>query len=261
MFVSYAQNFEDVMLWRALRHVGTGFYIDAGASYPVQDSVTQAFYERGWHGINIEPAPAPFARLVAERPRDVNLNLALGESDGSARFFLIGPENGLSTMSADFARNHQEAGWSARETEVDVTTLASVCETHALSTIHFLKIDVEGAEASLLRGADFTRFRPWIILIEATEPNTQIPTAQEWEGLLIAAAYQFVYFDGLNRFYLAAEQCEALAPAFTTPPNVFDGFVRAREVQLQRDLERVEAELAAARKPSRETRGRRTGRA
>ena len=28
MFISYAQNFEDVMLWRALKHVEKGFYID-----------------------------------------------------------------------------------------------------------------------------------------------------------------------------------------------------------------------------------------
>ena len=30
--ISYAQNFEDVMLWRALQHVGTGYYVDIGAN-------------------------------------------------------------------------------------------------------------------------------------------------------------------------------------------------------------------------------------
>ena len=30
-FISYAQNFEDVMLWRALKHISEGFYIDIGA--------------------------------------------------------------------------------------------------------------------------------------------------------------------------------------------------------------------------------------
>jgi len=47
-FVSYAQNFEDVILWRALKHVGRGFYIDLGAQDPVIDSISLAFYEHGW---------------------------------------------------------------------------------------------------------------------------------------------------------------------------------------------------------------------
>ena len=54
-FVSYAQNFEDVILWRALHDVTPGFYIDIGANSPTIDSVTKAFYERGWRGINVEP--------------------------------------------------------------------------------------------------------------------------------------------------------------------------------------------------------------
>ena len=43
-FVSYAQNFEDVMLWRALKHVENGYYVDIGAQDPVFDSVSLAFY-------------------------------------------------------------------------------------------------------------------------------------------------------------------------------------------------------------------------
>jgi len=52
---SYAQNFEDVMLWRALKHVEKGFYVDIGAQDPLVDSVSLAFYEHGWRGVNVEP--------------------------------------------------------------------------------------------------------------------------------------------------------------------------------------------------------------
>ncbi len=89
MFISYAQNGEDVLLYRALRHVVRGCYIDVGAADPVIDSVTCAFYERGWRGINIEPSPAAFARLAAARPEDLNLNIAAGETDGEMPFFLV----------------------------------------------------------------------------------------------------------------------------------------------------------------------------
>ena len=54
-FVSYAQNYEDVMLWRVLRDVERGFYVDVGAADPEEWSVTRAFYDRGRSGINVEP--------------------------------------------------------------------------------------------------------------------------------------------------------------------------------------------------------------
>jgi hypothetical protein len=37
MFTSYAQNFEDVMLRRALKNVVHGFYVDVGAQDPIVD--------------------------------------------------------------------------------------------------------------------------------------------------------------------------------------------------------------------------------
>ena len=61
--VSYAQNFEDVMLHRALKNIDQGFYIDVGANDPEIDSVTKAFYDMGWRGINIEPVAEWFEKL------------------------------------------------------------------------------------------------------------------------------------------------------------------------------------------------------
>jgi hypothetical protein len=46
-FRSYAQNFEDLMLYRALGKVERGFYIDIGAQHPEIDSVSKAFFDRG----------------------------------------------------------------------------------------------------------------------------------------------------------------------------------------------------------------------
>jgi peptide methionine sulfoxide reductase MsrB len=68
--VSYAQNCEDVMLHRALRPVQQGFYVDVGANDPVCHSITKAFYECGWRGINIEPVQSWFGKIEADRSRD-----------------------------------------------------------------------------------------------------------------------------------------------------------------------------------------------
>src|ERR1041384_3211716 len=72
LLVSYAQNFEDVLLHRIFGNLARGFYVDIGASDPMIGSVTKIFYDRGWSGINIEPS-STFPRLAAARPRDVNL--------------------------------------------------------------------------------------------------------------------------------------------------------------------------------------------
>ena len=84
--ISYAQNFEDVMLWRALGHIERGFYIDVGACSPDEHSVTKLFSERGWHGINVEPNPVHYEALKSRRPRDVNLPIALGSHEGRTRY-------------------------------------------------------------------------------------------------------------------------------------------------------------------------------
>jgi hypothetical protein len=100
-FLSYAQNCEDVILYRALRHVGPGFYIDVGAADPMSHSVTRAFYERGWRGVNVEPNPWFFARLTGERPRDINIQAAVSDITGVAPFYFVGGNTGLSTLNSD----------------------------------------------------------------------------------------------------------------------------------------------------------------
>lgn len=245
MFISYAQNYEDVLLYRALGDVDRGRYIDVGAADPVFDSVTFAFYQRGWRGINLEPSPVPFKRLVELRREDVNLNLAIGDAEGTTAFFVVQGADILSTALPGQMEALAGRGYKAQQIEVPVRPLAAVLEEHAVGTIHFLKIDVEGFERAVLAGADLRRFRPWIILIEATAPNSQLPTHHLWEDLLIAADYRFAWFDGLNRYYVSAEKSE-LAPALQMPPNVFDKFKRYDEALAQHQLAEANKQLAAA---------------
>ena len=245
-FVSYAQNFEDVLLWRALGDVGSGFYIDIGAAHPDTDSVTRAFYDRGWSGINVEPTSASFLRLVAARPRDVNLQLAIGKSPGKLPFFVMeGIDTGLSTLDDAAASTLASLQFKSAEVVVDVDTLPSICRQYAPRDIHFLKIDVEGAELAVLEGADFATYRPWVVLVEATAPMSTRETHAEWEHILIEAGYRFVWFDGLNRFYVALEHHDRLAPKFRTPPNVFDNFLRAADTEWVRRLTQAETRSEA----------------
>ncbi|MBU2804342.1 FkbM family methyltransferase [Acidithiobacillus ferridurans] len=256
--ISYAQNYEDVMLNRALKDIDKGFYIDVGANDPVVFSVTKSFYERGWRGINIEPIYKYYERLVSDRPEDINLPIAISAEPGLLRMYDV-LDTGLSTFDSDIAATHAKNGYNSEEVYVPCLTLNSVLAAFPQDNIHFLKIDVEGAEKQVLESIDLTQCRPWIILSEATKPLSQDTNYKDWESILLSHDYQFVYFDGLNRFYVANEHPELL-PAFSSPPNIFDGFVliaqveaelrekaaeaRAREAETQTQTFRAQAQAA-----------------
>lgn len=221
-FVSYAQNHEDVLLWRVLKEVKEGFYIDVGAWNPDTHSVTKAFYDRGWSGINIEPQPAAFRALTAARPRDQNLQVAIGARNDDVLMYSI-PDTGLSTLSAAIAKEHHEHGYIAEEIWVTQRTLRSVCEEFVKGPIHFLKIDVEGAEHDVLEGADFKKFRPWIVVVESMPPLKTSDTRFLFSDILKKAKYQFALFDGLNSYFVAGEKIEML-DTLSVPVNVLDDY-------------------------------------
>jgi FkbM family methyltransferase len=218
------------MLARALRGIAHGCYVDVGAAEPRVDSVTYAFYQQGWRGINVEPAPGAFQRLVSGRPGDINLNLAVGDRNGTMPFFLVAGGNGLSTAMPEQVHALTQDGWHIEEISVPVRTLSSIVGEYGDGPVHFLKVDAEGSEFAVLAGANLARFRPWIVIVEATAPNTQVPTHEGWERLVLEADYRFAWFDGLNRFYVSSER-EDLLSSFRAQPNVFDCFIRYTEAE------------------------------
>lgn len=248
---SYAQNHEDVLLSRAFPSGLTGFYVDIGANDPVENSVTKHFYDKGWFGINVEPAQGPFERLVAARPRDICLNVGVSDEPGELSFYELPAEAvGGSTFSAEQAEWHHDHGLPADTRLVEVRTLASICEEYVTGTIDFMSVDVEGYEANVLAGGDWERWRPRIVLVEATQPATTVPTHEQWEHFLVDNRYLFAFFDGLNRYYVREEDSDLL-PALSTPVNVTDDYIPFAYVKPMADLrlgyETANRSLAATR--------------
>lgn len=233
------------MLWRALKHVKEGFYIDVGAAWPEGDSVTKAFYDRNWCGVNIEPNPDMWRLLAANRPRDINLRLALSDRRGREDFYIV--ENaGLSTLMPDIVALHEASGLRAKADQIEVSTLADVWRDNVGSRdVHFLKVDVEGAERQVLLGNNWSSCRPWIIVVEATLPMTQISSYESWESIILQSNYRMAYDDGLNRFYVADERRDIL-PAFSSPPNVFDNFVLVSQLNAEARAQAAEARVHLA---------------
>lgn len=267
MIVSFAQNAEDVVLARAFSGRTSGLYVDVGAAHPVDHSVTKHFHDLGWTGINIDPHPGFLALLEEHRPSDVNLGMAVSDHSGEATFFL-GPSHhpGGSTLSAEVAAGAWDEGGST--TTVRLATLSEILAEHVGdATIDFLKVDVEGHEREVISGCDWDRWRPSVILVEATRPNSSVPSHEAWEPALLAAGYALALFDGLNRFYARARDVDLLR-ILSAPANVFDDWVPARIPELTERLADAEARIerlsaaragGEARDPGQRTQARRRG--
>ncbi len=205
MDLSYTQNLEDYHLSLAFAGQRTGTYVDIGAGHPIADNVSFWFYERGWRGVAVEPQPDLAALYAQLRPRDAVVRALIGRENGQSDFFLVDRLHGFSTTIEQHAQKALAHGANYRRQRLPVMTLVALCEAQGLREIDFLKIDVEGAEADVLAGADFKCFRPKVILAEAVTPGSNEPAWAEWEPMLVASGYRFRLFDTLNRFYVAEE--------------------------------------------------------
>lgn len=220
--ISYSgkEEMEDVILYHVLQDVENIFYIDVGSNDPFNASVTKLLYDiKNASGINIEPQKKLIEITEKERPRDINLCIGIGKQRGTMNLFYQG---GLSTI---ISKNVLSSDCYSES--VEIYTLKHICKKYIKNgqEISFLKIDVEGAEKDVLEGADFCRYRPWIIIIESTYPMTHISNYNEWEPILVAAKYHFVQMVGVNRYYVANEKRKDLDEKFINVEelkNIYD---------------------------------------
>lgn len=246
LMVSYGQNREDVVLWRALGHIPDGRYVEIGANHPIDDSMTWIFANAGWRGLLVEPVPS-FAQLLRDhRPRDVVVEAAVVAEDGPITLNLV-EGTGLSTVDTQIGKQYNDAGMAVHPVTVQGRRLDGLLTEHGFDTapIHLLVVDVEGAEEQVLRSVDLVHWRPWVLVIEATEPNTSRPCHDQWEELVVGRGYRFCLFDGISRYYVADEHAEDLAPLLSYPACVLDRFEDHR-------LPDLRAELAQSREVIRE---------
>lgn len=250
-FISFSINREDVLLNRIFGTFGNGFFVDVGAAQPIFENDTKALSDRGWSGINIEPNATFFRQLQAERPRDRNLNVAVGDEPGVAIFHEV-VDTGLSTLDADAAREAASQGFTVIDHQVEVQSLRQILEDAAAPPIDLLKIDVEGFELKVLASNDWERFRPRLIMTEATYPQTPVRRPDHITPYLAECGYRHVYFDGLNDYYAEAG-FSVPAGVFDVPLNVFDHVLPYSEVILTQARDSLAHDVAALRDQQKNT--------
>ena len=247
-FVSYSANREDVLINRLFSSLSKGCFVDVGAGHPLFENDTKALYDRGWTGINIEPQSVFFQELAAQRPNDRNFNVAISNEPGPLTFHeVVG--TGLSTCDPAEAQRAAERGFQIIPHQIGADTLRNVLDQAGSPTIDLLKVDVEGFELKVLESNDWARFRPSLIVVEATFPETPQRRPDLVTPFLMARGYRRVYFDGLNDYFVE-QSFDLPETVFASPPGIFDHFVTYTQASLSSerdDLAKLCATLEAER--------------
>ena len=85
------------------------------------DSVTRAFYERGWRGINIEPQPDRVSAFNRERPDETNIWAAVSSAEGTATL-IVPPNAGWASIKSGVSTQYEDA----QSVDVPQRTLAAL---------------------------------------------------------------------------------------------------------------------------------------
>ena len=148
--VSYSRTGEDLIMEELFRNKYSGFYVDIGAYHPIDFSNTYKYYLKGWRGINVDPSIETIDSFNRVRPRDINLNIAIGELAGLGDYFVFENDASMNTVSEVFREEAQKSGALilSEKREVKVDTLANIFDTHLPdnTSIDILSIDAEGVE-------------------------------------------------------------------------------------------------------------------
>lgn len=206
----------DAHIFHGLRN---GVFVELGALDGVKFSNTLFFeQERGWTGICIEPDPTSFAKLRVNRPTAVCLQVAAAGASGP-REFILGEEIGGFAGSADLKRINREKLYRGHTT-VLAMTLDMILKDSKVEEVHYLSLDVEGAEKEVLGGINFSAVTIHAMTIECNDPRDQ------------------------------AAMVDAVGPRFALAGrHAFDLFFLLRESPFATGLDALSAAIAEANRP------------
>lgn len=149
--------------------------VDVGANVGHMSKTFAECFEKA-HVYSFEPIPDTFAILkqsTANVERISTHQLALSDTTGVTEMFLQA-DCGLNSLSP--AVNRPDQSMDGRSIRVKTEPLGSWCESHDIQSIDLLKIDTEGHDIQVLKGAEkmLAAGRIQYILVEASfHPDNQ----------------------------------------------------------------------------------------
>lgn len=161
--------------------IADGFFVDLGSADGVRISNTWALEQNGWTGICIDPFP----RNMAGRTCQVFAEAVDDIGGQTVRFQNPGNESGGIVKYAGWWVSDQH---KQDAVEVKTATLADILRrANAPSYIHYLNVDIEGAEYMALRNFPFNEYQFGAITIEHNSLEDQRAKIRE---LLVSNGYR-----------------------------------------------------------------------
>jgi FkbM family methyltransferase len=182
----YSQCGQDKFLFnRFFNKTENGFFVDVGAHDGITYNNTLVFEkEKKWSGINIEANPDVYKRLVVNRPKCSNLNIAVSEDEGDVDFIKVsGAPEMISGLAKHYDPRHEKRldkelirdGGKKETIKIPGKKLETILKENNISKINYLSIDVEGGEMSVIRSINFEEVFIDIIGFENNFNDKSIP--------------------------------------------------------------------------------------
>jgi FkbM family methyltransferase len=150
------------VIFKMFPGVSDGFFLDVGSGHGTIGSNTKALEELGWKGICVDPFPTHMDGRTCEMVKEV-------VSSASGQTVKFHTHSGLGGIADTLGKWKEEAEKSPA-VELTTVTLAQILErSKAPGFIHFLSLDIEGAELEALRGVPFDKYRFGAMAIEHNE--------------------------------------------------------------------------------------------
>ena len=187
-----SQNLRKVMLSKYFPDKRGGFFIEAGAYDGGRSSVCRPLeYDFGWTGINVEPNPHCFAQLVANRPNCTNINAALSDKSGTAKFtvHLTQRKGRRAQGSLKHLPEHLEqlkklSGNKFEEFEVRTMTFKQLVE--GVKKIDMFVLDVEGYELQVIDSMHSCSVLPSVMFVE----DDHLPSSELMDRMEVLGYHQ-----------------------------------------------------------------------
>jgi FkbM family methyltransferase len=174
--------------------VTNGFFLDVGSGHGTIGSNTKALEELGWTGICVDPFPTHMEGRTCRMEKVV-------VSSASGQVVKFHTHSGLGGIADTLGKWKEEAAKSPA-VELTTTTLGEVlAAANAPSFIHFLSLDIEGAELDALRGTPLDKYRFGAMAIEH---NDEEPKRTDLLKFLESKGYRRVHTFKQDDFYAPA---------------------------------------------------------
>jgi len=193
----YAEFAEDVMVNRIFKNYSDGFYLDIGAYHPIKGSLTYKLYKKGWKGMNLDISKTSIDLFDIARPKDKNINCAIGNFSGDTFYYENSPINQQNSLI--------KSNVTQKKVEIKSFLLEEILILNKIDKVDFINIDTEGTELNIINSINFEKINPILFTIEENSFDTVNESRNAKIELMKKNNYELINVIGVTMFFIKAD--------------------------------------------------------